>query len=64
MIKGILYLIVFPISIWALDSINFANAFKKNKYYQARTLYFILSASLSYLTVNFLVDLFQNFKIL
>lgn len=63
-IKTILYLVITPIVIWALDSINITNVFKKNRYYQARALYLILSLSLSYLTVNFLYDFFMYSKII
>ena len=63
-IKTILYLVVTPLVIWALDSINITNVFKKNRYYQARALYLILSLSLSYLTVNFLYDFFMYSKII
>ena len=62
--KAILYIIVTPLVIWALDSINITNVFKKNRYYQARALYLILTLSLSYLTVNFLYDFFMYSKII
>lgn len=62
MLKGILYIVMIPISIWALDSININGIFKKNKYYQARTLYLILSICLSYIVVNFFYDFFINTK--
>ena len=45
-------------SIWALDSINITNLFKKNRYYQARVLYLFVSMALAYLVVNFLYDFF------
>lgn len=51
-----------PISIWALDSININGIFKKNKYYQSRVFYLIISISLSYLVVNFFYDFFINTK--
>ena len=63
-VKTILYLVITPLVIWALDSINITNVFKKNRYYQARVLYLILSLSLSYLTVNFLYDFFMYSKII
>ena len=63
-IKTILYLVITPSVIWALDSINITNVFKKNRYYQARALYFIISMALSYLTVNFLYDFFTYSKII
>ena len=60
MIKNLLYIVVVPLSIWALDSVNITNVFKKNKYYQARLLYLMISFGLSYLSVNFLYDFFVN----
>lgn len=62
--KTILYITITPLVIWALDSINITNVFKKNRYYQARALYLILSLSLSYLTVNFIYDFFQYSRII
>jgi len=62
--KTILYLFITPLVIWALDSINITNVFKKNRYYQARALYLIIALSLSYLTVNFIYDFFMYSKII
>ncbi|MBP3920263.1 MAG: DUF1146 domain-containing protein [Bacilli bacterium] len=62
--KTVLYLFITPLVIWALESINITNVFKKNRYYQARALYLILSLSLSYLTVNFIYDFFMYSKII
>ena len=62
-IKIILYIIMVPLSIWALDSLNIENKFKKNRYYQSRLLYLMISLSLSYLVVNFFYD-FYVFTIL
>lgn len=62
--KTILYFIVTPLVIWALDSINITNVFKKNRYYQARLLYLILTFSLSYLTTNFIYDFFIHSRII
>ena len=61
-IKTILYIITIPFSIWALDSINITNVFKKNRYVQARILYIMLSISLTYLVVNFFYDFFTYSK--
>lgn len=61
-IKTILYIISVPLIIWGLDSININNIFKKNRYWQSRLLYMILTVSLSYLTVNFFYDFFLNSK--
>ena len=59
LLKDILYIIFTFISIWALDSINITNLFKKNKYYASRILYLMISMALSYLVVNFLYDFFM-----
>ena len=56
MIKFFFFLFVIPLVIFAVDSININNIFKKNKFYQAKLLYIILVFSLSYLMVNFLYD--------
>lgn len=57
--KAILYVMMIPLSIWALDSINMNGIFKKNRYYQARLFYIMCSFGLSYLVVNFLYDFFS-----
>ncbi|MCM1370278.1 MAG: DUF1146 domain-containing protein [Clostridium sp.] len=62
MIKGICYLVVVPLSIWALDSVNINQIFKKNRYYQSRLFYLMISICISYLVVNFFYDFFINTK--
>lgn len=59
-VKLILYVVILPLSLYALDSLNIENKFKKNKIYQARFLVLFLSMSMSYLVVNFLTDVFMN----
>ena len=56
MLKITLYLIILIITVWSLESINITGLFKKNRYYQARVLYIIISMSLSYLVVNFIYE--------
>ena len=56
MLKITLYLITLIITVWALESINITGLFKKNRYYQARVLYILISMSLSYLVVNFIYE--------
>lgn len=58
MLKTLLYFFITVASIWAIDSINITNIFKKNKYYQARVLYLFIALSISYLVTNFLYDFF------
>jgi len=63
-IKTILYVVIVPLTIWALESLNINQFFKKNRYYQSRILYLILSLGLSYLVVNFFYDFFTYSKII
>ncbi len=62
--KCLIYILIIPFSLLALDSINIQGVFKKNKYYQARLLYLFLAMALSYLVVNFLFDVFTSYKII
>jgi len=64
MLKTILYVVTVVLSIWALDSVNITNVFKKNRYYQSRLLYLFIACSLSYLVVNFFYDFFLYSKFL
>ena len=50
--------------IWAMDSVNINQIFKKNKILQARIFYFLLGISLIYLVTNFIMDIFSTVKIL
>lgn len=61
-LKTILYCIIIPISIWAIDSINFEGKFKKNRFLQARVLYILIALGLSYLVVNFFLDFYTYSK--
>ena len=56
--KIFIYIIVAIIVIWAMDSVNINQIFKKNRIYQARTFYFLLALSLIYLITNFIYDVF------
>ena len=59
-VKLILYVVILPLSLFALDSLSIENKFKKNRIYQARLLVLFLAMSMSYLVVNFLTDVFLN----
>ena len=61
--KIFVYLIVTIITIWAMDSVNINQIFKKNKVVQARVFYFLLGVSLIYLVTNFIMDLFTSGKL-
>ena len=64
MVKFILYILVIPIVVWSMDSVNINGMFKKGQsnYYQARVMYMIIVASLSYLVVNFVNDFLGVFN--
>lgn len=64
MVKFLLYLLVIPIVVWSMDSVNINGIFKKgqSEYYRARVMYMIIVASLSYLLVNFVNDFLGVFK--
>lgn len=61
--KFFVYLFVTPIVIWAMDSVNINQIFKKNKINQARVFYFLLGLSLIYLITNFIYDFFLVSKL-
>ena len=63
MIKAILYLILFPFTIWAMEGLDLNKLFKQSRIIQARIMYLMISMCISYLVVNFLYDFFINFKI-
>ncbi|NLM63324.1 MAG: DUF1146 domain-containing protein [Mollicutes bacterium] len=63
-IKAILYIIVTPLVIWALDGVNINSIFKKNKILQASILYIMICISLTYLVVNFFMDFFIQTRIM
>ena len=56
MVKLILYVMVMPLVIYSMDSININGIFKKNREFQAIFLFFFWIFSMSYLVVNFLYD--------
>lgn len=63
-IKLILYCIFIPFSIWVITSTNLDKIFKKNSIMQIHCFYAALSAGLSYLIVNFLVDIYSTINLL
>lgn len=63
MIKAILYIILLPFTIWAMEGLDLNKLFKQSRVYQARIMYLMIAMSISYLVVNFLYDFFINFKI-
>ena len=64
MVKLILYILVIPLVVFSMDSVNINGIFKKGQsdYYQARFFYMLLVVSLSYLVVNFINDFLGVFS--
>lgn len=64
MVKFILYLIIFPVVVFSMDSVNLNGIFKKGRsdYYQARVMYMLIVCGLSYLVVHFVYDFFGVFS--
>ena len=64
MVKFILYLLVIPIVVWSMDSVNINGIFKKGQsnYYQARVMYMLIISGMSYLVVSFINDFLGVFK--
>lgn len=57
MVRLILYILVVPIVVYGVDSIDINRIYKKNaSYMRARVFYMLLVASISYLVVNFVLD--------
>lgn len=63
-IKLILYCLIIPFSIFIVTSTNLDKIFKKNSITQIHSFYFVLSLILSYLLVNFLVDIYSTISLL
>ena len=64
MVKLILYIIIIPIVVFSMDSLDINRFFKKGQsnYYQARVFYMLLVMIMSYLVVNFVNDFLGVFK--
>ena len=64
MVKFILYLLVIPLVVWSMDSVNINGIFERGQsdYYQARVMYMIIIVSLSHLVVNFVNDFLGVFN--
>ncbi len=64
MVKLILYIVIIPLVVWGMDSVNINSLFKKGQsnYYQARVFYMLLVISISYLVVNFINEFLGVFN--
>ena len=64
MIKVVLYILIFPFTIWVMDGLDINKIFKQSRIFQARIMYLMIAMSISYLVVNFLYDFFINFNLI
>lgn len=64
MVKLILYVLVIPLVVFGMDSININGIFKKGQsnYYQARVMYMFIVMALSYCIVQFVNDFLGVFS--
>ena len=64
MVKFILYILVIPLVVFSMDSVNINGMFKKGQsnYYQARIFYMLLVMCMSYFVVNFVNDFLGVFR--
>lgn len=60
MLNFLIYLFTLIIVTWAVDSINLNSIFKKNRPYQARTIYVIIILSLTYLSASFIINFISS----
>lgn len=62
--KLLLYILILPLVVVSMDSVNINGIFKKGKsnYYQARLIYLFVVVSLAYLVVNFVYDFLGVFS--
>lgn len=56
--KFLIYLIITPLVIYSLDSVNINQIFKRGKINQARVFYSILALCIIYILTNFIYDFF------
>ena len=61
MIKAILYILLLPFTIWAMDGLDLNKLFKQSRIYQARIIYIMIAISMTYLITNFVIDFFGSF---
>lgn len=57
-IKFYLYILIFPLVVWTLLSLNLEKYFRRGHINQIKCFYLLLTFALTYLTVNFLYDFY------
>lgn len=60
-VRTLLYLFITPLVIYALESLNIEHLFKRGRNLQIILIYLFLALSLSYLSVNFMMDFVNSY---
>ena len=58
-LRSIVYLLMFIVTWFAMDAINYEKVLRKNKVNQAQVLYFILVMAVAYLAGSFILSFFH-----
>ena len=58
-LRTIVYLLMFIVTWFAMDAINYEKLLRKNKVNQAQVLYFILVMAVAYLAGSFILSFFH-----
>ena len=58
-LRSIVYLLMFVVTWFAMDAINYEKLLRKNKVNQAQVLYFILVMAVAYLAGSFILSFFH-----
>ena len=58
-LRSIVYLLMFIVTWFAMDAINYEKLLRKNKVNQAQVLYFILMMAIAYLAGSFILSFFH-----
>ena len=57
-LRSVVYLLMFLVTWFAMDAINYEKLLRKNKVNQAQVLYFILVMAIAYLAGSFILSFF------
>ena len=58
-LRSVVYLLMFLVTWFAMDAINYEKLLRKNKVNQAQMLYFILVMAVAYLAGSFILSFFH-----
>lgn len=58
-LRSVVYLLMFLVTWFAMDAINYEKLLRKNKVNQAKVLYFILVMAIAYLAGSFILSFFH-----